>query len=490
VELGKLKKTINLKVVGMKAFSREIETFISDFSKEIAEENAAVFAGAGLSVGAGYVDWRSLLKPCADELGLDIEKETDLVALAQFHENENGNRSKLNRIVVEEFSASAEVTENHELLARLPISVFWTTNYDKLIEESLRKEKKIPDVKYTIKQLTQTKPGRDVVVYKMHGDVDHPSEVILTRDDYERYHKSNNMFLTALAGDLVSKTFLFIGFSFSDPNIDYILSRVRVNISSRDIRQHYALLRKVNRVDYEENADFEYAERRQEFFVKDLRRFGVKALLIDTYAQITEIIRRLYALYRVKSILISGSAHEYGERTPLEGEFLVRKISKLLVDKGRRIVSGFGLGIGSAVIAGALDEIYSGNGGSITDRMVLRPFPQGERNRAFYTEYRKDIISLSGAAIFLYGNKILDGNLVLADGVEEEFSLAVDAGVLPIPIGATGYMAEKLWQKVMASFSDYYPNNSELKEAFVKLGNKESKDVEIISALEQVLNII
>jgi hypothetical protein len=67
-----------------------------------------------------------------------------------------------------------------------------------------------------------------VNVYKMHGDIDRPDEAILTKDDYESYHVKMQPFLNALSGDLISKTFLFLGFSFTDPNLDYILSRGRI----------------------------------------------------------------------------------------------------------------------------------------------------------------------------------------------------------------------------------------------------------------------
>ncbi len=51
--------------------NREIELFIKDFLKEIREDNAAIFAGAGLSAAAGFVNWHELLRPIADELRLD-----------------------------------------------------------------------------------------------------------------------------------------------------------------------------------------------------------------------------------------------------------------------------------------------------------------------------------------------------------------------------------------------------------------------------------
>ena len=165
---------------------------------------------------------------------MDIDRETDLVSLAQYHCNKNlSNRGKINQLLINEFSANASPTINHEILARLPISTYWTTNYDKLIENSIAHAGKIPDTKYRNKQLTYTKPKRDAVVYKMHGDADHPDEAVLTKDDYERYHVKMQPFLNALSGDLISKTFLFLGFSFTDPNLDYILSRVRIAMGAK-----------------------------------------------------------------------------------------------------------------------------------------------------------------------------------------------------------------------------------------------------------------
>lgn len=63
--------------------NREIEQFISRYLKEIEEDNAAVFAGAGLSAPAGFVNWKDLLRPLVEDLGLDIDREQDLVSLAQ-----------------------------------------------------------------------------------------------------------------------------------------------------------------------------------------------------------------------------------------------------------------------------------------------------------------------------------------------------------------------------------------------------------------------
>src|SRR5690606_13570384 len=104
----------------------QIKRFIDKFVKELEEENVAIFAGAGLSVAAGYVDWKNLLAPIAEDIGLDIEKENDLVSLAQYHCNKyRGNRHVLNQLLIDEFCRNLSITQNHRILARLPIRTFW-----------------------------------------------------------------------------------------------------------------------------------------------------------------------------------------------------------------------------------------------------------------------------------------------------------------------------------------------------------------------------
>lgn len=114
----------------------EINAFINKYVKEIRNNNAAFFAGAGFSKESGYVDWKTLLESIASELGLEVEKEHDLVALAQYCYNKHQNRGIINDVIFEEFSKQKEPTQNHRILARLPIGVIWTTNYDDLIEKA------------------------------------------------------------------------------------------------------------------------------------------------------------------------------------------------------------------------------------------------------------------------------------------------------------------------------------------------------------------
>ena len=259
------------------ASQAEKDHLVRTLAEELQEENLALFIGAGLSARPDTLIG-GFVKPVAEELQLDIEKEkTDLVSLAQYYYNSKGNnRSRLNQLLITNFCRGAETTDNHKILARLPINTFWTTNYDKLIEKSLGSAGKISDVKFTKEHLAKTTPKRDAIVYKMHGDVDMPSEAVLTRLDYEKYHVDKQPFINALTGDITSKTFLFLGFSFSDPNIDYILSRVRIAYDENQ-RMHHCILRTVQMDDCQDQAEFEYRKRKQDYFVRDLLGYGIQS---------------------------------------------------------------------------------------------------------------------------------------------------------------------------------------------------------------------
>src|SRR5438270_12549130 len=82
-------------------------TLIRRYSRSLEEGEAALFAGAGLSQAAGFVDWKRLLKEVAEDLDLNIDLEPDLVAVAQFHLNSKQNRNFLNQMVIDQFARQA-----------------------------------------------------------------------------------------------------------------------------------------------------------------------------------------------------------------------------------------------------------------------------------------------------------------------------------------------------------------------------------------------
>lgn len=422
--------------------------FLKEYIKAIRDGNAAVFAGAGLSRPSGFVDWKELLRPLADDIGLNIDDEHDLALVAQYVRNKAGSRASINEAIMEAFNREVDLNENVRILTRMPINTYWTTNYDHLIEEGLREANRNPDVKIEYKQLSNTKRDRDAIVYKMHGDVDHPADAVLTKDDYVKYDVSYPFFRRVLQGDLISKTFLFIGFSFEDPNLDYVISQTRL-LLEENVRNHFCIMKAVKKGDYSAE-EYGYKKAQQDLREADLSRQGVQIVYVDDFAEITDMLREIETAINANNVFISGSADFYdGDWTKEKAEELAYKLSNQLVKQSYKVTSGFGLGIGSSVINGALDEINKHKYNHVDEHLCLRPFPQNivdpDERAKKWKEYREEILSNNGIAVFIFGNKKdSKGNKVEANGCWQEYQIAKQKDCLIIPIGSTGDVAEKI----------------------------------------------
>lgn len=451
--------------------------FVREYVTELHNKNAAVFIGAGLSMPAGYVSWKKLLSNAFEDLDLNPDLEYDLVTIAQYYCNQvGGNKNHLTQRIFSEFKQIQAPTDNHLILASLPIQVYWTTNYDKLIETALRQVNKKPDVKYNIDHLDVTEPDRDVTVYKMHGDVDHSAKAVISKDDYEKYPIKLTPFVQALRGDLIERTFLFLGFSFTDPNIDYILSRVRASREENSGRHHYCILKKTTKEEDESDEDLKYKQLKQDYFIRDLKRYNILTVLVDDYPEITSLLRLVKDQYRRASVFISGSAHEYAPYDRDDARHFIHTLSYKIAEKHNRIITGFGLGVGDAVINGTL-ELLEKRHKTITDEdIMMRPFPQfptGATGRAEkWTAYRKAIAAAGGIAVFLFGNKLEDGAVKPATGMDEEFALCHEAGTKLISVGATGHKAEEFHKRIVGDWDTYFPGaNSAFRTAYESLGD-------------------
>ncbi len=424
----------------------DANTFLREYTAALREGHASLFVGAGVSRAAGYVDWKHLLNEIAQELGLDVDRESDLVVLAQFHCNQRRGRDKLNQLLINEFLENVALTSNHRLIASLPLRTIWTTNYDDLLERALEEAGKRIDVKRRVADFATTRRRTDVIIYKMHGDKSSPAEAVLTKEDYESYDKSRGQFTIALQGDLMMSTVLFVGVSFTDPNILYILGRVK-QLLDKDGRKHFCVLK---RPKPGECGSTEYDCRRFPHWLEDLRRYNIQPVLVDSYDEVSNLLGELGRRSHLRDVFVSGSMAEYAPFGQERFQQLCRRLGAELIRRNFNIISGFGLGVGDGVIVGAMDTLRRND----DQRLQLRPFPQtvpvGVDRAEFWRAYRERMIADAGVCVVLGGNKRADsGDVVPATGVLQEVEITRAQGKPVIPIGATGHVARTLWGEAM-----------------------------------------
>jgi hypothetical protein len=470
----------------------EQKRFIRKYGDALRSRDAALFIGAGVSRAAGFVDWRALLRELAADLQLDVDRESDLVALAQFHLNHRGTRAGINQALIDGLTNGAVLTPLHEVLARLPVDTVWTTNYDQLLEQAFQAAGKSVDVKLTIQNLAQLRRGKDVTLYKMHGCVTQPHDAVLTKDDYERYADKRTLFSDSLKGDLIEKTLLFLGFSFTDPNIEQILARVRGHLGANQ-RDHYCVMRRRPRspdLAGAALAEFEYEARKAEYQSADLQRFGIQSIWIDEYEHLTSLLQALAAYTNRDSVFVAGAAADAAPLGQARLDSIARRIGQRLITENYRLVSGFGVGIGEHVALGAFRALFGRPDPRDPDRVVIRPFPAPGgpgQQAATYTRHREDLLSRAGAVIVIAGNKASDtGGIQRSNGVVEEVKIAQALGKIIIPLGMTGHVAADVWGRAMSDPAAFLPG-LDVQQYLGVLGDATASDDTLIDAVFAIL---
>lgn len=439
-------------------------SYLDQIAEQMKLGYLSVFAGAGLSVASGYVDWKRLLEPLCKQMRLNINK--DLTEIAQYYKNQYG-RQGLNDIVFNEFAKMPKNNENVTWLTKLPIKEYWTTNYDDVIEQEIEKRGKVVEKIINQESFKYHDPEREVVIYKMHGDKRYPDDVVLTKEDYQTYDEKRKLFTKLLSVELVRRTFVFIGFSFNDPNLERILSIAKNTLNSKSLPKHYCFLRKVQVIDYlnhknvlTENALERYIQDKnyQELRINDMRNYGIYTILVDDFQQITIMLQYLYNKYISNNVFVCGgidpnNLSDYGRFNEVEykktdrlsrAEKFLTLLGKALIDNDFQIYTGFGAGVGNYILSGVLSSKKKNPMNiDVTNREIhINSLIGVEDNMK--TEIRKRMIEQCNSMIVLFGY----GNDREKSGIFQEYDIARENNNYIIPVRSTGFAAQSIYDEM------------------------------------------
>ena len=374
------------------------DDFVKNYALSIQKKEAAIFVGAGTSMPSGNLSWTELIQPLADTLKININSYNDLVDITQYFLNDQaGNRNFINERILDSMSDQHHNNKTLKAISELPVSTFWTTNYDHLLEKHLEESGRKVDIKRNESSLTNSIRGRDATVFKMHGDKDDVNNTVITRDDFMNYTENHPNMSTALRGDFINKTFLFVGYSFNDPNLNYILGKIK-KTNPKNQRRHFCIVKRVQKDApiYQDNIQqFYQDEVLQKYKVTDLNSYGIKTIFVDSYDEIPNILQDIKLKSLCNNVFVSGSIEDYKDFDRKSADKIVFELAYSLVTQNFKIISGFGLGVGDNVINGALQAIDDSDHRSLDDNLRLFPFPMADTNerddeiRAHWTEYRK-----------------------------------------------------------------------------------------------------
>ncbi len=129
----------------------------------------------------------------------------------------------------------------HDEFARLPFTQVLTTNFDFLLERAYNNVGKpyLPVVDEDLMPFGRT--DGETRILKMHGDLHHPSLMVITEEDYDKFSKLRESMFQEVTYILSHHSVMFVGYSIDDPDIRQIWSLVKTYFGEFR-RPAYALL--------------------------------------------------------------------------------------------------------------------------------------------------------------------------------------------------------------------------------------------------------
>ncbi len=211
------------------------------------------FVGSGFSGAAGFPTWESLLRDLAarsevEKIRPQIEERLKDKTGHAFDEVAQALEDVLGRnIMVEHLRAKCSyavldpvMERRRQLLKEIPFRAVLTTNYDRMLKGEIPESSMYRQLLRSVHTpwidtlYVTAKDRKQRPLLKLHGDLDSPQTIVLTRRDYRRLLYENPNYLSFLRAYLVSYTVLYLGFSFTDAYLNELRSELLTRLDQRE----------------------------------------------------------------------------------------------------------------------------------------------------------------------------------------------------------------------------------------------------------------
>lgn len=223
-------------------------------ARELYNRTAIVFLGAGASMGdeseresgRGLLGSGGLTKALAAEFNIDLEHDSDGNLLSGLRKTSSlavkkRDESTVKRFVIDQVRPRCGASlKAHKILASLQPHTVITTNYDDLYESAWRELDKELEKVVSPRQLPRI-PQDSPRLLKLHGDIEAPNEIILTRDDYRKWQREAGGFQNRVVATLQESVCIFVGYGVGDENLHDILNVIEGNLGNSSLK-HFALV--------------------------------------------------------------------------------------------------------------------------------------------------------------------------------------------------------------------------------------------------------
>ncbi|AKU95772.1 USG protein [Labilithrix luteola] len=224
----------------------------------LAQDDAVIFVGAGISMWSGLPSWPDLIGELAEFLeseGLPADSVRREKSRGDLLQAASLGFDLLTKPQTGQFlrrSCRYGIARPHEIhrkIIGLGPRCFITTNYDNLLEIALQtwlpdRPVRGPITNRQLMEIADIVQARSLdFVFKPHGDIQDVESVILTREQYRALLPGGDRHaaLESLKMLMATRPVVYLGFSLRDPNF-YFIRDLLANTFKGGTRDHYAVM--------------------------------------------------------------------------------------------------------------------------------------------------------------------------------------------------------------------------------------------------------
>ncbi|WP_295052376.1 SIR2 family protein, partial [Sulfuricurvum sp.] len=250
----------------------------------IKNNNLIPFVGAGISMGIKdkennpiFKSWTNSLldavqilkdenenaKATRIQSGLEISPVDYLSIASEIHKYLN---SHWNSFLTKTFERNFNTIDENSLNIAKEIlkinNLVITTNYDNVLKWACENKNDLIEwgQKAIHGQIGSLKkiPDNQTIWY-LHGKISNPDDIVFTKESYEKTYKENSGAIEVLKYHLLTKSFIFCGFSLDDPYIKMQLEKLK-DIFGTNLSKHFLIVKKGQKQDFSFLGDIHFLE--------------------------------------------------------------------------------------------------------------------------------------------------------------------------------------------------------------------------------------
>jgi len=205
---------------------------LSTMIEAIDPVTTVLFFGSGSSIPSGAPSVKKII----ERVGHDFNINTEGFSLTEIASIAETRRSRKELIgCLRTMFGKINVTGSMLNLPLYSWRNIYTTNYDKLVEQSYEKKGKPLSVISSNYDFREQKYPEATKLYKLHGCIDkdvsdgNQSRIIISEADYDNTSEYREFLWDAFKNDLNGGSIVIIGYSLADPHIKEIVDRAISN---------------------------------------------------------------------------------------------------------------------------------------------------------------------------------------------------------------------------------------------------------------------